>query len=136
MSTKTACNQNGYGRNKLPPSPTYRRKNRNHGRKTLGLKPAPSARALKTTTKYTRNSRPKESIYRKPKKNPTVRKTKKTQIRRRSTRESPSAAKAFNNPNCKHHRTQPYSRVIVPGPYRPDRGADGRTCGGLGRGSP
>ena len=39
-------------------------------------------------------------------------------------------------PSCKHRRTQPYSRVIVPGPYSPDRGADGRTCGRLGRGSP
>jgi len=41
------------------------------GEKTPGLKPAPSARALKTTTKYTRNSQQKECIYRKPKKNPT-----------------------------------------------------------------
>ena len=40
------------------------------GEKTRGLKPAPSARVLKTTTKYSWNSRPKESIYRKPKKWP------------------------------------------------------------------
>jgi len=39
-------------------------------------------------------------------------------------------------PNCKHHRTQRYSRVIVPGPYRPDRGVDGRKCGGFGPVSP
>jgi len=37
-------------------------------KKTPGLKPAPSAQALKTTTKYTRNSPPKESPYQKPKK--------------------------------------------------------------------
>jgi len=36
-----------------------------------------------------------------PRKNPTVRKTQKTQIGRRSTRESPSAAKAFNDPPLK-----------------------------------
>jgi len=38
--------------------------------------------------------------------------------------------------NCKHHRREPYSRVIVPGPYGPDCGADGEMCGGVGRGSP
>jgi len=38
-------------------------------------------------------------------------------------------------PNCKHHRIQPRLRVIVPGPDRPDRGADGRTSSWLGRGS-
>jgi len=47
------------------------------GEKTPGLKPAPSARALKTTTKYTRNSQPKESIYRKPKKKPNSEKNQK-----------------------------------------------------------
>jgi len=40
------------------------------GEKTPGLKPAPSARALKTITKYTRNSQPRENIYQKPKKKP------------------------------------------------------------------
>ena len=62
ISTKTASNCNGYGRNKLPPSPTHRQGGGNCGRKTPGLKPAPSARALKTATKYTRNLRPKESV--------------------------------------------------------------------------
>jgi len=39
-------------------------------------------------------------------------------------------------PEYAYHRTRPRSRVIVPGPYRPGRGADSRTCGGLGRRSP
>ena len=45
--------------------------------KTPGLKPASSAQALKTTTKYTRNSQPKESIYQKPKKKPNSKKNQK-----------------------------------------------------------
>jgi len=53
ISTKIACNRKGYGRNKLPPSPSHRRGGGKRGKKTPGLKPAPSARGLKTTTKYT-----------------------------------------------------------------------------------
>jgi len=67
---KNTTHPEGYGRNKLPPSPTHPRGGGNRGRKAPGLKPAPSARALQTATKYTRNSQPKESIWQKPKKKP------------------------------------------------------------------
>jgi len=50
------------------------------GKKNPGLKPAPSATALKTTTKYKRNSQPKESIYQKPKKKPNSEKNEKNPI--------------------------------------------------------
>jgi len=47
------------------------------GEKTPGLQPVPSAQALKTSTKYTRNSLLKESIYQKPKKQPNSEKNQK-----------------------------------------------------------
>jgi len=50
---KNSTHPEGYGRNKLPPSPTHRRGGGNRRRKPTGLKPAPSARALKTSGKYT-----------------------------------------------------------------------------------
>jgi len=58
----------------------------------------------------------------------------------KSVEEGPEKAHPLRRPlmipNCKPRRTQPYSRVIEPGPYRPDRGADGRRCGRVGRRSP
>jgi len=89
---------------------------------------APEGQSNKYKTRYQRKASTK-----KPRKNPTVRKTKKTQICRRSTREEPSAAKAFHDPQLqvftKHDHS---SRVIVPGPYGLCCGANGRTCGELG----
>jgi len=74
---KNSTHPQGYGRNKLPPSPTHRRGGGNRWRKTPGLKPAPSARALKTTTQYSRSSQPKESIYQKTKQKPNSEKNQK-----------------------------------------------------------
>jgi len=73
---KNSTNPKGYGRNKLPPSPTHGQGGGNRG-KTPGLKPAPSAQALKTTAKCTRNSQPKENIYQKPKEKPNSEKNQK-----------------------------------------------------------
>jgi len=53
ISTKIARIRNSYGLNKLPPCPTHHRGVGNRGRNTPGPKLAPSAPALKTTTKYT-----------------------------------------------------------------------------------
>ena len=93
------------------------------GQKTPSLKPAPSARALKTTTKYTRNSQPKESIYQKPQKKPNSEKNqKKTEIRSRGPREKAKARLPRGRltiPEKAYHRTQPHTKVIVPEPYRP-----------------
>ena len=66
-----------------------------------------------------------------------MRKIKKTQIRKRSTTESRSAAKAFNDPQLLVlTEDDPALRVMVPGRYRTCRGATGGTCGGLGQGRP
>ena len=58
----------------------------------------------------------------------------------KSVEEAPEKAhpprRPLTSPNFKHHQKEPHLRVIVPVPYRPDRGANGRTGSGLGQGSP
>jgi len=70
---------------------------------TMGEKPrdqnlhqAPGRWNLQQNIHDARNE--KKASTENPRKNPTVRKTKKTQIGSRGPRESPSAAKAFNDP--------------------------------------
>jgi len=133
---KNSTHPEGYGRNKLPPRLTHRRGGGNRRQNTPGLKPAPSARVLKITTKYRTNSQPKESICQKPKQNPIVRKTKKP----KSVVEAPGKAhppqRSLTIPEYAYHGTQPPKKVNVSEPYDLGCGASGRTCGGLGRGSP
>ena len=47
---------------------------------------------------YMKPATKRKASTKNPRNNPTVRKTKKTQIRSRGPRESPSAAKGFNDP--------------------------------------
>src|ERR1700712_2965322 len=75
------------------------------GEKPPCLKPAPSARALKTTTKHTRNPRPKETSTKNPRKNPTVRKTKNTKPVEETPGKAHPPQRPLTIPNCKHHRT-------------------------------
>ena len=120
ISTKIACNHNGYGCNKLPPSPTHRRGGGNRGRKNHWSKTRtkrPGAEnqnkismKLATKRKHLPKTQEKTQQWEKPKKP-------------KSVVEAPEKAnpprRPLTIPEYAYHRTQPRTKVNVPEPYRP-----------------
>ena len=105
-STKGARNCEGYGRKKLPPSPTYRRGDGNCG----GQKPwsktctkRPGVEKLQQNIHETRDQKNASTEY--PMKNPTVRKTKNTQFVEEASEKTHPPQRLLMIPNHKYHQT-------------------------------